>query len=207
PARFSAEQILAVSKIINRACIDLTKGQDLDIRFESLPEVNTEMYLDMVYKKTGALVEAAIVAGATLGTSDPTIIKNYYNFARNIGIAFQVQDDILGIWGDSAQTGKSADNDLYRRKKTLPIIYMLDKTTGARRERLQAIYAQPDPPLEADLTLVRDSLAESEARAYTQTVAQMYRARAFEALHRVGLQNQAQSELEAVANFLIDRSY
>ena len=207
PNQFPPARILAVSRLINETCLALTQGQDLDLRFESLPEVSTEMYIDMIYKKTGALVEAAILSGAILGTSDQTVVQNYHNFARNIGIAFQIQDDILGIWGDSKKTGKSTDNDLYRRKKTLPIIYMLDQASGPRQEKLRAYYTQPEPLSEAAIDFVRDSLEQTGAHAYAQQTATAYREQAFGALRKINIQNQAQTELEAIARFLIDRSY
>lgn len=207
PNQFSSEQILAVFRLINRACIALTEGQDLDIRFETLSAVSTEMYLDMVYKKTGALVEAAILAGATLGTTNQAILENYYQFARSIGIAFQIRDDMLGIWGDTTKTGKSATNDLYRKKKTLPIIYLLAKASGRRKEKLQAYYADSEPLSDEGVAFVRDCLAWAEAYDYTQNMANNYQKNAFQALDRLDLNNQPHLELEAIARFLIDRSH
>src|SRR5690606_16829765 len=144
------------------------------LRFETLPDVSTEMYIDMVYKKTGALVEAAILCGAMLGTSEAVVLKQYDQFARNIGIAFQIQDDILGIWGDRQKTGKSTDNDLYRKKKTLPIIYLLDKVTGKRRDKVHALYRQEAPLSPDEIAFVRECLAWTEAQAYAQSTAEAY---------------------------------
>lgn len=205
--QFPPERVFAVFRLINEACIALTEGQDLDLRFETIPDVSTEMYIDMVYKKTGALVEAAILSGAKLGTSNERILQNYYEFARNIGIAFQIRDDMLGIWGDTAKTGKSAANDLYRKKKTLPVIYMLEKASGARQETLKAYYATPDPLSETEVDFVRESLAWADAYDYTQTIANTYQEKSFRALDNIGLTNQAQTDLETMAKFLIDRSY
>lgn len=207
PRQFAPEQILAVLRIINNACLALTAGQDLDLRFENIPDVSTEMYIDMVYKKTGALVEAAILSGAALGTSDEQILQNYYEFARNIGIAFQIRDDMLGIWGDTAKTGKSTANDLYRKKKTLPIIYMLSQASEQRRETLKAYYASPEPLSDEDIDLVRESLERVDAYRYAQTMADSYQERAFRALGNLGLTNQAHKDLETMTKFLIDRAY
>ncbi len=206
--QFSPERLFAVFRLLNEACIALTEGQDLDLRFETVAEVSTEMYIDMVYKKTGALLEAAILAGARLGTDDPAILQNYYNFARNIGIAFQIRDDILGIWGDSAETGKSVANDLYRKKKTLPIIYMLAETTGERQAQLREYYATSDPlSTEEQIEFVRDSLTQVGAYDYAQKMANHYQEEAFKGLHDVNLDNEAQHALKTIANFLIERTY
>jgi geranylgeranyl diphosphate synthase type I len=185
----------------------LTEGQDLDLRFEQAGAVSVEMYLEMVYKKTGALLEAAIVSGAILGATDREIIANYQEFARNIGVAFQVRDDMLGIWGDSAKTGKSADNDIRRKKRTLPILYMLNKSSGQRRKRVQALYSAPELLSDDQIGYVRESLAQVDAQAYTQQAAQDYIEKSFTALRRVPISNQAQADLELIARFLVDRSH
>jgi geranylgeranyl diphosphate synthase type I len=207
PTIFSSEKILSVQRLITEACLTLTAGQDLDLRFEQTRDVSTEMYIDMVYKKTGALLEAAVLAGAMLGTSDETVISNYREFAHNIGIAFQVRDDILGIWGDTTKTGKSVDNDLRRKKKTLPVIYTLNKSTGQRRESLHRLYTGPEPLSDAQIEFVRDSLAWARASNFAQSSANAYIENAFTALHQIGISNQAQSELETIAKFLVYRSH
>ena len=206
PKQVEAERIFAVQRQITEACLQLTIGQDLDLRFEQTHDVSTNMYIDMVYKKTGALLEASIVSGATLGTSDRATIENYREFARNIGIAFQVRDDMLGIWGDSAMTGKSADNDLRRKKKTLPVIYTLNKSVGPRREKLQNLYLDPEPLSDAQIKFVRESLAWAEAYDYAQSMADNYIDDAFNALDMLRITNQAQSELKMIARFLVERT-
>jgi len=207
PAKFSTDKIFSVLRLINHACLALTEGQDLDLRFEQSQDVSVEMYLDMVYKKTGALLEAAILAGATLGTDDQAIIKHYQTFAQNIGAAFQVRDDILGIWGDSSKTGKSADNDLRRKKKTLPVIYTLQKLEGRRQAKLKALYGTAEPLLDDQVQFVRECLEQVKAYDYAQTVAGKAIENAFTALGQIALPNRAQLELEAVARFLVDRSH
>jgi geranylgeranyl diphosphate synthase, type I len=202
-----ADRILAVWRLVNRACIKLTEGQDLDLRFETLSKVSTDMYLDMVYKKTGALIEAAILAGATLATTDTLLLQNYYDFARHIGLAFQIRDDVLGIWGDSAKTGKSTANDLRKKKKTLPVIYTLGKVSGQRCDKLQTLYVTQEPLVETEIEFVRDCLDWAGAQQYAQGVADDYRQKAFDALNRLGAVNQAQVELKTIAEFLINRAY
>ncbi len=205
--KFPPERTLAVQRLITKACLTLTMGQDLDLRFEHKHNVSTDMYLDMVYKKTGALLEAAILSGAILGTSDEKIIKSYRNFARNIGIAFQVRDDILGIWGNTDKTGKSADNDLRRKKKTLPVIYTLNKVSGPRREKLTALYAGSDPLSDDQIEFARECLTWADAHQYTQNKADMYIRNAFFALNKIDFSNQAQSDLESITRFLVQRSH
>ncbi len=207
PHKFPPERIFAVLRLIVQACLELTQGQELDLRFESSPEISTDMYLDMIYKKTGALIKAAILSAAKLATADEDIIQNYHDFAHHIGLAFQIRDDILGIWGDTAKTGKSSANDLRRKKKTLPVIYTLDQASGQRKEKLRAYYSKPDPLSDEEIEFVRESLEWANAHHYAQNMADTYRENAFNALHKVDISNQAQSELETLAKFLVDRSH
>ena len=206
-AKFTPDTIFEVQRLISQACLDLTMGQDLDLRFEQSQDVTTAMYLDMVYKKTGALLEASIVSGARLGTSDEAILDAYRDFAQNIGIAFQVRDDMLGIWGDSAKTGKSADNDLRRKKKTLPVLYMLANLSGQRQEQIKTLYANPEPLSDEQIAFVRECLEVAQAHHYAQTVADAYIEKSFAALDRVRIENQAQAHLQAIAQFLVSRSH
>jgi geranylgeranyl diphosphate synthase, type I len=210
PAKIPVERIFAVMSLINKACLKLTEGQDLDLEFETLGAVSTEMYLDMVFKKTGALIEAAILAGVRLATSDEPLIQNYTNFAHHIGLAFQIRDDILGIWGDTAQTGKSAVNDLRKKKKTLPVIYTLAQVDGPRRDKLRGYYATTAPLTDAEIEFVRDCLEQTGARQYAQGVADEYHHQAFAALDKIGTAQpgaESQVELKMIAEFLINRSY
>lgn len=207
PTQFAPERIFSVLQVVTGACLKLTEGQDLDLRFEQAGDITAEMYLDMVYKKTGALLEAAILCGAVLGTTDQQVIANYHEFARNIGIAFQVRDDMLGIWGDSARTGKSTTNDIRRKKKTLPIIYMLNKASRQRRKRLQSLYVTSEPLSDDQVDFVRESLDQVGAYHHAEQIANDYVEKSFAALHKTLISNQAQANLELIARFLVDRSH
>lgn len=201
------ERVLSVLRLVSESCLVLTTGQDLDLRFEQVQDISTEMYLDMVYRKTGALLEAAVVAGALLGTDDNEIIENYREFARNIGIAFQMRDDILGIWGNSATTGKSSDNDLRRKKKTLPVIYTLNEISEPSKKTLKIFYNAPDPLSDEQIQVVRGCLEQVGAYQYAQKLADHYIYKAFTALNKIPISNQVQSELDAIVRFLVDRTH
>lgn len=203
---FPPEKIVQVGQILAETCLELTKGQEMDLRFESQPVVTTDMYLDMVDKKTGALIEAAITIGASLGSSDKTVIRHYRDFAHHIGIAFQIQDDILGIWGDQAQTGKSTATDLRRKKKTLPVIYTLAQPAPCQQQLLD-YYSQSAPLSDSQIELMRENLAQTGAYQYAQEIAKNYRQKAFQALDQIDIANQSQTELERLAKFLVDRSH
>ncbi len=102
--------------------------------------MTVELYFDMIGRKTAALIAASIEAGALLATDDETVIAAYRRFGWALGLAFQLNDDLLGIWGQERQTGKEP-TDVARRKKTLPVLYAFEHATPADRDRLVALYA------------------------------------------------------------------
>jgi geranylgeranyl diphosphate synthase type I len=202
--RFSSEQVLAVHQLVIDACLALTLGQDLDLRFEQQQDISIDMYLDMIDKKTGALLKASVLTGATLATTNSEIIHNYSVFAHNIGLAFQIQDDILGIWGDAAQTGKSVSNDLRRKKKTLPVLYTLSTLTN---EQLHILYTTDGQLSDPEIEFVRGCLQSVDAFTFAKHAADKYIELAFGALSEINLASQAHSDLEMIARFLVERSY
>jgi geranylgeranyl diphosphate synthase type I len=119
-------------EIFTKACIHLTKGQHLDMLFEAQAHVTVEDYLKMIAGKTAALLAATARIGAVVAGADQDTEAHYDAFGRNVGLAFQVYDDILGVWGNEDETGKSTDSDILARKKTLPILYALDQSPELR---------------------------------------------------------------------------
>lgn len=201
------ETVLAVFRMMSDVCVTLIQGQELDMNFERRLDVTPDMYLDMIYRKTGALIEAAVLGAVKLATSDEMLTQHYQEFASNIGLAFQIQDDILGIWGDADKTGKSADNDLRNKKKTLPIIYMLTQARGGHAEKLKLCYSSTEPLSELDIAFVRDCLASTKAYEYTKDVAAQYYEQAFTALNKIDIANEAQTGLKTLAHFLSTRTH
>jgi geranylgeranyl diphosphate synthase type I len=135
----SCDRIMDVRETFDRACLALTHGQYLDISFESHERVSVDEYRHMISGKTAALIGASAAIGAILAGRDANAVAQYEAFGRELGLAFQIQDDVLGIWGDEALTGKSAQGDVATRKKSGPAVYALE-----RSEKLRALYAAPE---------------------------------------------------------------
>ncbi len=119
---FSAEIVVKASQILHNTCLDLTRGQFLDMAFEQRTDLSVDEYWPMIAGKTAALLSASCHLGALLGGADKEKQDAYRSFGQYLGLAFQVQDDILGIWGNEAVTGKSVASDLVEGKNSLPVL-------------------------------------------------------------------------------------
>ncbi len=160
------EVLVAVQHDLTSACLELTCGQHLDMAFESLSAVSTDAYALMVGGKTAALLAAAAAMGARVAGAPAPRIEAMTEFGRQLGLAFQMQDDILGIWGDPAVTGKPAGDDLLCRKKSLPTLLGLD-LSPAFRDLWAAERIEPSA-----LAAMRRALEECGAEAATREAAQ-----------------------------------
>ncbi|HEY7506377.1 MAG TPA: polyprenyl synthetase family protein, partial [Nitrososphaera sp.] len=115
---YPAEVVVRAAEILHNTCLDLTRGQFLDMSYEKRIDLTVEDYWPMISGKTAALLSACCHIGSLLGGADDAKQDAYRSFGHYLGLAFQVQDDILGIWGDEVITGKSAANDLIEGKKS-----------------------------------------------------------------------------------------
>jgi geranylgeranyl diphosphate synthase type I len=195
----SPEAAMLASKILLESCLTLTKGQYLDLSYEGRTDLTIEDYWPMVSGKTAALLSACTEIGALAAHAEPDIRAAYRRFGYLLGLAFQAQDDLLGIWGDANLTGKSAHSDLISGKKSLPVLYGLSQR-GAFADRWIEGSIRPEevPGLAAQLEA-------NGARAYTQDQAIKLTAQALEALKETGLQGEAGEALSSLANRLLNR--
>ena len=169
-------------RLFDEMCVRLTEGQYLDMSFEGRLDVSVEDYSGMIAGKTGALLAASPEIGAVIGGAAPEVSDAYRRFGAALGRAFQLRDDILGIWGDEAVTGKSAASDILSKKKSLPVLYGLaHPAVGAELRRL---YAGPEFAA-ADVARVLALLDAAGARAYAQEQVRHASADARQALDEV----------------------
>ena len=153
----------------------------------------------MIGGKTAALVACSTRLGALLGGADAEAVEAYAQFGENLGLAFQVIDDILGIWGREVETGKSASSDILTRKKTLPIVYVLHDAD------LRSLYAQPEL-LDRDVERVLFILEKYQARSFAEQMARDYSEKAIDSLELAGYATPAHRAMRDYALSLLGRS-
>jgi geranylgeranyl diphosphate synthase, type I len=192
-------RVLYALRTLDDACIALTVGQHLDLSFESRTDVTAAEYTEMIQGKTGALTKAACAIGALMAGAGEDQVNALACFGAWLGIAFQLQDDVLGIWGDIELTGKT-DSDLSHRKKTLPVLYAAE-----RDERIRALYYRREPHTDVDIEILRKYIEAAGGRTYTEKAARDAYIKSLAALDSVRLQGAAANALRELAHGLIGR--
>jgi geranylgeranyl diphosphate synthase, type I len=200
---FSDAKVLRLMRLYDETCLALCEGQYLDIwAGEHDDTMSVELYFDMIGRKTAALISASIEAGALLATDDEEVIGRYRAFGWALGLAFQLNDDLLGIWGREQATGKEP-SDLARHKKTLPVIYALEHAEPGDRARLAAIYASPEPAAD-EITEALAILERAGAQDFTRAEARRWRDEAIAQLDAAGVvQPAARERLEQIMRSVI----
>ncbi|MFC6882638.1 MULTISPECIES: family 2 encapsulin nanocompartment cargo protein polyprenyl transferase [Actinomadura] len=196
----------AAFRTLSTAVLDLTEGQSSDMSFEERSDVTLPECLEMARRKTGALIGAACALGAVYGGGTDARVGHLRAFGERLGLAFQLVDDLLGIWGDPAVTGKPVHNDLRSRKKSLPVVAALGSGTPAGRE-LTALYLRAEP-LTGDEPARAAALIESAGgRSWAVERAAELLAEALTALDAAAPRPAAAEELKALAELVALRDH
>jgi geranylgeranyl diphosphate synthase, type I len=197
--KVAAPIVVRSASILNNICLDLTRGQYMDMSYEERSDLKIEDYWPMIGGKTSALLSACTHIGALIGGADEEKQESYRAFGYGLGLAFQVQDDVLGIWGDEAVTGKSAASDLVEGKNSLPILFALEKNSAFAKRWKQG-------PIQADEVREVAALLESEgARTYAVEMSEQETGKALAFLEEANPEGEAGSALLELANMLLKR--
>jgi geranylgeranyl diphosphate synthase type I len=195
----SLQVAFQAGRILQETCLHLTQGQYLDISYEARGDLTLEAYWPMVGGKTAALLAACTRIGALAAEAEPTTCESYRLFGWYLGLAFQSQDDLLGIWGEAAATGKSAESDLLSGKKSLPVLYGLGQKGLFARRWMQGLIS-----VEKVAGMARQLELEG-ARDYTIARADVLTKKAIKALDQAQPQGEAGEALRALASLLLER--
>jgi geranylgeranyl diphosphate synthase type I len=202
----------AASAALAAATAEMITGQADDIAFEKRRDVGVDECTAMSEAKTGALLGAAASIGAVLAGAPPATVGALRDYGRHLGLAFQAVDDLLGIWGDPARTGKPAGNDLRSRKKSLPVVAALAAGGDEADELRRLLLGDPDEPVEALAPLDPDDVERAAflvdacgGREWTALRAKAHLDAALGALERVRLSAVPHRELADLAVFVVER--
>jgi geranylgeranyl diphosphate synthase type I len=187
---------------LGETLLELTRGQHLDMMFEKRSTVTSEDYLNMISGKTAALIAASAQMGALAAGADDLQQEHYRAFGQNLGLAFQVLDDVLDIWGDPALTGKKEAVDIYDRKKSLPVLYALERSAD-----LHQLYDLDQPMTDERVKEVITLLDSIEARPYAEHLARQYSEATLAELEAASPSGQAGDVLYEMVDYLLKRKH
>lgn len=192
----------------NRAAIKVCEGQQLDMDYEKATLISQDEYLRMIELKTAVLLAASLKIGAILGGAADEDAALLHEFGRNLGIAFQIQDDMLDIWGDSKVFGKKQGGDIVANKKNYPLVKALEMASGPRLKELQLLFSEggtiDSGEKVSKVIAIYDSLNLKEL---TETLAYEYINKAFGYMNRVSADENRKKEMTDLAISLIGRNY
>lgn len=192
----SSQIYLEAARLLPRTSLQLTQGQHLDLAYEQMGKLDIDAYWPMIWGKTATLVATCARLGALVAGASGPKLKAYMMFGEKLGLAFQVHDDLLGIWGNAEQLGKSVHSDLLSGKKSLPVLYALQKNEKfARRWNNGGVSA-------AEVGDMATLLETEGGRAFARQEAEKLTGEALDALRTAKPQKEAGAALEELAEEL-----
>lgn len=195
----SAQKVLLANHLLQQTCLRLTEGQFLDISYETQTGLSLDSYWPMIGGKTSALLACCAELGALTGGAEEERRAHFREYGYTLGLAFQVLDDWLGIWGDVALTGKSVDSDLATGKKTFPVLYALSKQGPFSRRWLEGGIRPEEVPGLARM------LEGEGVEAHTLETAERLTGQSMEALCRAAGEGEAALALQELTRALLAR--
>ncbi|MER5553996.1 polyprenyl synthetase family protein [Streptomyces sp. NPDC002793] len=177
-------------------------GQSSDAEFERREDVTLAECVRMAGDKTGALLGSACALGADLLGAERNMVERLGAFGEHVGLAFQLVDDLLGIWGDPERTGKQVGADLRVRKKSLPVVAALD---SPGTDELRALYFRPEPLTESDVRRVTELVERAGGRDWARDEADRRITAAKECLSAVDIPDDVRRDFQEIAGFVVGR--
>ena len=195
-----------VARQLGKVAIEICEGQQMDLNFETLGNVTIPEYLEMIRLKTAVLLATALQMGATVAGAPADDVQRLYDFGINMGMSFQLQDDILDLYSDVAVFGKRHGGDIADNKKTYLYLKALDLASAKDRKRLEYLFTlRIDHDEEEKIEEVQAIYDRLHVKEAVEAVMLDYDRRAFEALDAVGLPEERKKHLRTYAEMLSGR--
>jgi len=207
PSSMPAGRVLALARDFDRTALRIVEGQHLDLSQEGRWGGGEARYLAMIGGKTAAIMAFAARAGATVAGADAETVARYDEFGLALGLAFQIRDDVLGIWGAQETTGKPAADDIRRRKQSLPLVALDERADEADRATLRRLYAAEAPLVEEAVVGVMALLDRYEIADCCQMQVDAYHDRARAALDQFDARALSSGPLHDFLALLEGRAY
>jgi geranylgeranyl diphosphate synthase, type II len=193
-----------VLALFNKTALEVSEGQQMDMDFEKRETVHLDEYVRMIELKTSVLLAASLKLGAMIGGASIGNTDHIYQFGRNLGIAFQVQDDYLDCFGDPAKFGKQVGGDIKANKKTFLMIHALETASAAQQKQLKELMQNNPPDKVEQVVAIFKSAGVDE---WAMQLKNQYLEKAMQHLEDIAVLNKRKEPLKQLAQFLVQREY
>ena len=203
-ARISSERLPKVMSIFSDMALEVCEGQQYDMDFETMSKVSVEEYMQMIERKTSALLSGSAMIGATMAGASEDDIKKVYRFATELGLAFQLQDDVLDSFGDTA-LGKKIGGDILEGKKTFLMVQALNRASAEEREILTTTHLRKDISNEEKIALVKSLYEKLDVKRVAEQQIELRFERALAVLDTLSIAGERTERLAEFARNLMGR--
>ena len=200
------ECLTKVLRVYNETAIEVCSGQQMDMDFEKISYVTHTDYLRMIELKTAVLLAASLKIGATIGGAEPEETEKMYDFGRNMGMAFQIQDDLLDAYGEADHFGKKIGLDIVSNKKTILLLKAMELASGEQLKILNDQLQIKDFDPEEKVSTVKAIYDELNVKSIVEELAYHYTTLAYSSLEEVSVDGQRKEELKKLADYLLKRT-
>lgn len=199
-----AGDVKPILALFNKTALEVSEGQQMDMDFEKRETVNLAEYVRMIELKTSVLLAASLKLGAMIGGASVGNTEHIYEFGRNLGIAFQVQDDYLDCFGDPAKFGKQVGGDIKANKKTFLMIHALETASAQQQQQLKELMqTNPADKVEQVLAIYKAAGVDE----WAMQLKNQYFEKAMQHLEDIAVLNKRKEPLQQLAQFLVQREY
>jgi geranylgeranyl diphosphate synthase type II len=202
--KIKVDYLRKIINLFNRTAKEVCEGQQLDMNFEQQEAVAMNEYIKMIELKTSVLLAASLQMGAILGGAGEGNQQHLYAFGKNLGIAFQVQDDYLDAYGDPAKFGKQVGGDIVSNKKTFLMIKALESANASQLKELRRLMQEnPSDKVEKVLSIFHECGVDQ----WAFNLKDQYLNRALEHMEEIAVVSGRKEPMKQLARFLIQREY
>ena len=198
-------KLSSILSLFSKTALEVCEGQQFDMEFEERDQVSIPEYLEMIRLKTSVLIASSLKIGAILAGGDENFCQLLYNFGTQIGMAFQLQDDWLDVFGDENTFGKKIGGDICENKKTFILLKALEMSDNQDHSLLQEWIGKTDFDPKEKIEAVREIFVRSGAAEATKTFMSEYHAKAIQTLNQLAIPDNDKSELRRFADSVVDR--
>jgi len=198
-----AVNLPALLSVFNQTALEVCEGQQMDMDFETRNDVSIEEYIEMIRLKTSVLLGCALEMGAILSNANSDDRKHIYAFGQDLGIAFQIKDDILDLYGDPEKFGKQIGGDVIANKKTLLYLYAKSHGDTHQLDAFQRLEKETD--LAKKVKHVRQLFDELGILEYAKSTMQLYQSKAMHSLEKIQVSESQKQDLKDLAHYLMAR--